>query len=71
MLENSQINQKMIESSAHIDMHFHKITSHLNQSASTSIPDQTQELHQYCQVNQLDIPLESIPHVGSNFEYVP
>jgi len=45
MLQNSQINQEIIESITHIDMHFDKIMTHLNQPVSTLILDRTQEFH--------------------------
>ena len=48
MLQTSQINQKIIESSARIDIHFDKIMTYLNQPASNPISDQTQEFHQCC-----------------------
>ena len=68
MLQNNQINQEITESSARVDMHFDKIMTYLNQPALTPIPDQTQEFHQCYQVNQLDIPQESTPHVDTVFE---
>jgi len=52
-------------------MHFDKIMTHLNQPASTLIPDQIQEFHQYYQVNQLDMSQNSTPHVDTIFESVP
>ena len=51
-------------------MHFDEITNYLNQPTSTPIPYQCQEFHQCHQVNQLDIPQESTPHVDSNLKPV-
>ena len=71
ILQNNQLNQELIKISAHRGMHFNKITSYRNQPASILIPDQAKEFHQCYQVNQLDIPQESTPHVDSNLEPVP
>ena len=46
ILQNNQLNQELIETSARRDMHFDEITNYLNQPASTPIPDQSQEFHQ-------------------------
>jgi len=51
-------------------MHFNEITSYLNQPASFPIPDQIKEFHQCYQMNQLDMPIESTPHVDSNLKPV-
>ena len=68
MLQNSQNNQEIMETSALIDKHFDEIMTYLNQPASTPISHQAQEFHQCYQVNQLHIPQESTPHIDSNFE---
>ena len=70
LLQNNQLKQELIETSARRDMHFYEITNYLNEPASTPIPDQSQEFHQCYQVNQLDIPQESTPHVDLNLEPV-
>jgi len=71
MLQNGQISQEIIETSARIDMHFDKIMTYFNQPISTPIPNQTQKFHQCYQVNQLHISLESTLYVDTNFESMP
>jgi len=62
-----ETNQQLIESFAHMEMHFDQIMTHLNQPASTPISDQNQKFHQFYQVNQFDIPQDSTPHVDTIF----
>jgi len=45
ILQNNQLNQKLIETNAYRDMHFNKITSYLNQPALIPISDLTKEFH--------------------------
>ena len=71
IIQNNQINQELIERSAHRDMYLDEIMTYFNQPALTPIPDQPQEFHQCYQVNQSDIPQESKPHVDSNLKLVP
>ena len=65
-----ETNQQLIESCAHMKVHFDQIMTHLTQPASTPIPDQTQEFHQLCQVNRFDIPQDFTSHVDTIFESV-
>jgi len=66
-----ETNQQLGESCARMEVHFDQIMTHLNQPSSTPIPDQTQEFHQFYQVNQFDVPQDSTPRADTIFESVP